>query len=148
MSEDIIEIREIQYGSADYPEALKLREIILRKPLGLTFKKDFLKGDEDDFHFAAYLNRELIAVLQLKPINYDCVKMRQVAVKGNLQGLGVGQRLVQYSEEFAKGKGFNRIELHARETALRFYMHLGYTMTDPEFYEVGIPHRKMYKELL
>jgi predicted GNAT family N-acyltransferase len=39
------------------------------------------------------------------------------------------------------------IELHARETAVPFYLNLKYLAIGNQFFEVDIPHFKMTKEL-
>jgi predicted GNAT family N-acyltransferase len=71
--------------------------------------------------------------------------MRQVAVAAAMQGKGVGARLVAASEDFAKEHGFQKITLHARETAVLFYERIGYQKIGERFEEVGIPHFKMEK---
>ena len=74
--------------------------------------------------------------------------MRQVAVDEHLQGKGLGGILVEFSEEYALNNGFDEIVLHARDTAVKFYLSLDYEITDKDFfYEVGIAHLKMRKKL-
>lgn len=73
--------------------------------------------------------------------------MRQVAIKNEWQGNGVGKKLVLFAERFAYQHSFNKIELNARKTAVAFYLNLGYKTMGNEFAEVGIPHIKMYKNL-
>ena len=73
--------------------------------------------------------------------------MRQVAVDPDLQSRGVGSLLVSHSEAVARAKGFKKIELHARDTAVQFYKKLGYTVSGSVFKEVGIDHYYMDKEI-
>ncbi|NOZ36403.1 MAG: GNAT family N-acetyltransferase [Chlorobi bacterium] len=40
-----------------------------------------------------------------------------------------------------------KIVLHARKTAVSFYLKLNYKIISEQFYEVGIPHFKMRKML-
>ena len=75
------------------------------------------------------------------------MKMRQVAVAANKQGFGVGRLLVEASEAKSKTMGALEIQLHARDTAVPFYLKLGYEIFDEPFVEVGIPHRKMKKSI-
>jgi len=81
--------------------------------------------------------------------NSDSVvfKMRQVAVLGNLQGKGIGKKLVQFVEIEAKKKGITHFELNARKSAVSFYLSMNYSIEGDEFEEVGIPHIKMKKVL-
>lgn len=114
----------------------------------MQFDKTDLEKEYEDFHIAAYFNKKLVGILLLKPTgNNEIIKMRQVAVDVQHQGKGVGKELVKFSEQFALNKGFKKIELNARETAVPFYLSLGYSIEGRSFYEVGIPHKKMFKIL-
>ena len=87
-----------------------------------------------------------IGGLLLRPADAE-LKMRQVAVRADLQGRGVGRSLVEASEAYALSHGFERIVLHARTSAVPFYLALGYETEGDEFEEVGIPHLFMFKNL-
>ncbi len=138
----------IKYKSKEYNQSVKLRDKILRKPLGMVFTEKFLANDKHEFILGLFDNKKITATLNLKPISNTSIKMRQVAVDEIVQGQGLGSKLVRISEEFALKKGFNEIVLHARDTAVNFYLNLKYEITDPNvFYEVGIPHLKMRKKL-
>ncbi|MCB9251561.1 MAG: GNAT family N-acetyltransferase [Flavobacteriales bacterium] len=126
-----------------------MRERVLRIPLGLKFTEEELRAENTEYHIIAKLNDTLIGVLLLKPVGTNGIlKMRQVAVDPEVQGKGIGSEMVKFSEDFARSKNFVRMELHARETAVPFYLREGYILTGQPFTEVGIPHRKMYKELV
>jgi predicted GNAT family N-acyltransferase len=145
-----MQIIPIEYGTPEYDEAVRLRYDVLRRPLGLEFSVEFLATEYADFHLGCYDNRAyLIGVLILTPdVNGVYMKMRQVAVDSHVQRQGVGKQLVAYSEVFAKSKGFEKIVLHARETAVPFYEKLNYTIFGAPFEEVGIPHRSMEKMII
>ncbi len=122
--------------------------MVLRKPLGLQFNEEDLQKEYLDYHIAAYIDGNLVGILLLKPAETpQVIKMRQVAVDSSIQGHGVGKAMVKYSEVFVKEKGFTSIELHARETAVPFYLSLNYNIIGDRFEEVGIPHFKMVKVL-
>jgi predicted GNAT family N-acyltransferase len=59
----------------------------------------------------------------------------------------VGSFLISESEKLAVAKGYNKIELHARDTAVEFYVKAGYSILGDVFQEVGINHFFMYKNL-
>lgn len=144
------DFREIAHGSADYQAAIELRERILRRPLGLAFEKTELEAEAADFHLGVFENTDpalLIGCLVLTPKASAVAKMRQVAVTETHRGRGIGQDLVRYTEQFARGQGFNKIVLHAREEVVPFYQRLGYEIDGDPFLEVTIPHRRMRKRL-
>jgi predicted GNAT family N-acyltransferase len=89
----------------------------------------------------------LLGCLSLLVADDASWKMRQVAVAEAVQGKGVGNTLVEASENLARLAGVNSMVLHARETAVPFYLTLGYATVGERFEEVGIPHFKMQKVL-
>lgn len=141
-----MEYIEFKYGSDWYKKSVELRDEILRKPLGLEFTEEFLSLDKDNFHLGIVEGEKLIATLSLA-IGNDYLKMRQVAVSSKIQSQGLGSKLVEYSEEFAREKGYKKIVLHARDVAKKFYLKNNYKVIGDVFYEVGIAHFKMQKEL-
>jgi predicted GNAT family N-acyltransferase len=127
---------------------MDLRSRVLREPLGLRYTPEDLARESDGVHIGAFNGDQIQGYLMLLPVTKTVVKMRQVAVSPNLQGTGIGKKLVTFAEDIAKSLGFEEIELHARETAIPFYLALGYSERGVQFIEVTLPHRKMTKHLL
>lgn len=139
--------RRIEFGSKEYQEELKLRERILRRPIGLDLFDEDLTKEMSDIHIGAFIEDKLIGVLILTKTDKESIRMRQVAVDESCRGLGVGKMMVEFCELEAKAEGYKRIHLHARKTAVEFYLKLGYKVLGDEFTEVGIPHLEMDKLL-
>jgi predicted GNAT family N-acyltransferase len=141
-------VLKIEFASPEYDEAVGIRYDVLRRPLGLEYTTEQLAAEYDQIHLAAYSdNNQMLGYLNLTPLDEQHVKMRQVAVAEAWQGKGVGKRMVAASEELARDMGFLKIVLHARETAVPFYLGLAYQQIGERFEEVGIPHFKMEKAL-
>lgn len=142
-----IELKQIHHASVAYALTIALRDRILRQPLGLYFTPEQLAEEAEEYHLTAWEGNRLLGCLVLKPVDAFSVKMRQVAVLEEAQGRGIGRMLVDWSEQFAREHLFKELVLHARDTAVPFYEHLGYELVGDTFYEVSIPHRKMRKGL-
>ena len=141
-------LSEIPFGSPEYDEAIGLRDLVLRQPLKLQFTPEQIGEEWDSLHLGIYQSGgPLLGCLTLKPVQEGVWKMRQVAVHPDWQGKGLGRLLVQFAENHLIRIGANRIELHARDTAVPFYQAQDYLIYDAPFYEVGIPHRAMRKDL-
>lgn len=141
--------RLIEFASPDFDIALRLRDQVLRKPLKMEFYPEDIAEEYNSYHLACFDDHdEILGVLTLKPISDDILKMRQVAVKLGNQGKGIGTYLVQSAEKLAIGEGYSQFELHARESAVKFYKRLDYKTLGKKFEEVGIPHYKMVKKQL
>jgi predicted GNAT family N-acyltransferase len=142
-----LQLKVVPHGSAAYALTIALRDRVLRHPLGLYFTPEQLEQEKEEFHLSAWQGNQLLACLVLKPVDMYMVKMRQVAVAEHLQGQGIGKILVQWSETFAREHLFTLLQLHARDTAVPFYLQLGYELVGEPFTEVSIPHRAMQKHL-
>jgi predicted N-acetyltransferase YhbS len=138
---------EAVYGSSEYRQSIDLRRRVLRIPLGLDFTPEQLEAERVDFHLVAVRDGRVAACMVLTALSIHEVKMRQVAVEPELQGRGIGRTLVHFSEVFAREKGFSRMVLNARDTAVPFYLGLNYELEGEPFVEVSIPHRHMAKAL-
>jgi ribosomal protein S18 acetylase RimI-like enzyme len=140
-----ISIQKINTRSEFFPQVFDLREKVLRNPLGLSLYHEDTSGDYEDDIFIAIENNQVLACLMAKDLGEGVLKLRQMAVDANCQGKGIGKRLMQEAEADAKNRGFNRIELHARQNAIGFYQQLGYTVYGDIFTEVTILHMAMEK---
>jgi predicted GNAT family N-acyltransferase len=141
-------IELVAHNSPAYWQSVQLRHRVLREPLGMMFTREELLGEHGQYHFVGRDPKgQLVAVLVLKGLKNNKIKMRQVAVDFLHQGQGWGKQLVAICEQFARDKGFRAITLHARREAMAFYGHLQYTVKGDVFEEVGIPHYKMVKSL-
>lgn len=140
-------VKLIPHLSDAYWQSVKLRDSILRAPLGLEFTEEELLAEDGQFHFSGYSGDELIAILVLVPQPYKEIKMRQVAIHPSYRGKGIGTELVKKSETWVRRRGFNKMTLHARESATSFYLKMNYKIEGMPFKEVGIPHFKMLKKL-
>lgn len=139
----------IDFGTPEYDECVQLRYDILRKPLDRVFYEEDLALEYDSIHIACYDYRtlEIVGCLILKPMGNSILKMRQVAISDSVQGKGIGTIMVQYAEAHASRLGFVKMELHARITAVNFYLKNRYKKKGKVFQEVGIDHLYMFKML-
>lgn len=138
----------ITHNSELYAETVQLRFEVLRRPLGLDFTPGQIAAETNDFHLAGFDEAgKICCCLLLTPIDTVTVQMRQVSVASNKQGTGIGRQLVEYSEQIALENGFVEMVLHARQSAVDFYLKLNYEIYGDPFVEVGIPHRLMRKTL-
>ncbi len=140
-------IKQIDHGTVEYSQMLKLRNEILRKPLNLYFEKDELNREKNDILIGAFEEDKMLGCCLLTKVNKDCVRLRQMAVQNNLQGKGIGASMMNFAENVARDAGYKKIEMHARKTAIGFYEKLGYTIAGNEFTEVSLPHYLMEKKL-
>ncbi|KIC96154.1 GNAT family N-acetyltransferase [Flavihumibacter solisilvae] len=140
-------LKIIDYGSPEYSQMIRLRNDILRKPLGLSFSQDELDREREEILIGAFEDEKMLGCCMLVKEDNSIVRLRQMAVSNNLQGKGIGRALMNFAENIARDRGFKKLTMHARKTAVGFYEHLGYEVCGEEFQEVTIPHFVMEKKL-
>jgi predicted GNAT family N-acyltransferase len=142
-------IKIIDHNTAEYQQMIDLRYQILRQPLGLSFRQEELDREKEDILIAAFDEDEILGCCMLtnQPNEELTLKLRQMAVKGNLQGKGVGNQMLRFAEIVARDLGNKKLMMHARQNAIGFYEKQGYKIVSEQFEEVSIPHYRMEKEL-
>lgn len=140
-------MERIEWGSPLYEEGLRLRDAVLRQPLGMSIYDDDLASERPDIHILAKAGADAAGVLLLRRIGDTAVQMKQVAVAEAFRGRRVGARMVEYAERLAGSLGYAEMLLHARQTAAPFYEKLGYAPVGEPYTEIGLPHRTMTKRL-
>lgn len=140
-------LKIVDYGTDEYKDTIKLRNEILRKPLGLSFADEELEKEKANMHMAAYEDERMLGCCMLVEEDPQTVRLRQMAVVNDVQGKGIGRALMSFAENLARDRGYKKITMHARKNALGFYEKMGYKKKGEEFVEITVPHYVMEKEL-
>lgn len=141
-------IRTIEHNSNDYKQLVQLRIITLLNPIGIPSSYINKEKEQNDTFIAVFENDEIIGCCLLTKIDDKIVQLRQMAVRKDCQGKGIGAAIVEFAEDIAKEKKFKTLILHARDAVIDFYKKCGYEIFDEPFVEVGIGHHKMRKHLM
>ena len=140
-------LKIIDHGTDEYLQMVKLRDDILRKPLGLGFTPEELEAEKDNMLIAAFDDERILGCCMLVEEQPGTVKLRQMAVLNDLQGKGIGRALMNFAENIARDRGYKILRMHARANATGFYEKVGYRIKGDQFTEVTIPHYVMEKQL-
>ena len=126
---------------------VKLRDDILRKPLGLGFSSDELEKEKDNMLIGAFEEDDMLGCCMMVERDPSTLRLRQVAVLNDLQGKGIGRALTNFAENLARDRGYNKMYMHARKEVVGFFEKMGYKVTSAEFTDITIPHYVMEKKL-
>ena len=140
-------LKIIDHGSKEYQQMIKLRDDILRKPLGLGFDSQEIEDEKSNMLIGAFEDEDMLGCCMLVEENPGTVRLRQMAVLNDLQGKGIGRALMNFAENIARDRGYEIINMHARKNAIGFYEKMGYKVSSEEFIEITIPHYVMEKKL-
>ena len=140
-------LKILDHGTPEYRQMVKLRDEILRKPLGLQFSESELEKEKNYILVGAFEDDEILGCCMIVEKESHKAKLRQMAVLNNLQGKGIGRALILFAENLARDHGYKIISMHARKNTVAFFEKMGYMVTSEEFIELTIPHVEMEKEL-
>ena len=146
----LFRIEEVAHGSAAWRDTVRLREGVLRTPLGLAFDPSELAREDAQLHLALHDGAALAGTVVLVPPGPGGAptwKLRQMAVAPASRRRGFGTALVRAAEAVMAARGAAGVLLHARLDTVPFYARLGYLADGAVFEEVTIPHRRMSKRL-
>lgn len=146
-----MELKEIQHSSPEYARAVQLRREVLRWPLGLEYTDEQLASEANERHFVGECGMsgqlEYLCSACLAHEEEGVARIRQVAVREDCQGKGLGSELMAFVEAEARKEGYAEVILCSRHYAIPFYEKIGYRCVSDWFEEVGMPHRSMKKSL-
>lgn len=140
-------LKIIDHGTPEYQQMVKLRDEILRRPLGLGFTPQELESEKSNMLIGAFEEDHMLGCCMLVEESPETVRLRQMAVLNDLQGKGIGRALMNFAENLARDRGYKTLAMHARKNAIGFYEKMGYRVSGDEFTEVTIPHYVMEKKL-
>ena len=140
-------LKQIDHDSDLYKACVALRYEVLRKPLGLNFTDEQLAAESADILIACVDDDEVLGCCVLTVVEEEALRLRQMAVNTKSQGKGIGETIMLFAKKLALDKGYTKITMHARDSALGFYEKMGYKVVGDTFTEVGLPHHIMEKKL-
>jgi predicted GNAT family N-acyltransferase len=107
-----------------------------------------MKMDEDDdgYHFAAFRNNYIVAVVSLFKRD-DSWQFRKFAVVSSVQGKGIGGRMLQYISDFVINEGGTKLWCNARLTAIPFYLKHDFVQKGEHFSKNGFDYEILEKDL-
>ena len=153
----MIEFRAYSTDDELYQQALTMRLAVLRAPLGMPLRQHDTATDAAKWHFGLVdagnatktnsSDHRLLATASIIHDRLPTVRLRQMAVAPQHQGLGLGAQSISVIENWLGQRNIAAITLLAREEAIGFYKKLGYVIDGPQQLSIGIPHYPMQKSL-
>lgn len=142
-----MEIKIIRHNSDEYEQMINLRVTQLLLPIGVPASYIEKENEKHDILIGAFENNEMIGCCVLTPRENNVIQLRQMTVREDYRGKKIGAAIVEFAEEVAKENNFSILMMHARDPVIDFYTKCGYEIAGDQFFEVGMGHHKMQKQL-
>ena len=132
----------------EFKDYFHLRWKILRQPWQQPEGSEQDAEEENSHHIMAVKNNRITGVARVQASAENQLQLRYMAVDCDFQGQGIGRKIMEYAEAYARQQCYKEIMLNARENALGFYLHLGYQQLEKTYLLFDtIQHYKMLKTL-
>ena len=132
----------------EFKNYFHLRWRILRKPWNQPEGSERDKNDTHCYHVIAMENNIIYGVARLEFSSEKTAQLRYMAVDDSSQKKGIGRKITQHMEAYAKRHNATELFLNAREGALGFYEKMHYKITEKSYLLFdSIQHYKMNKFL-
>lgn len=149
-------IVSVMFASPAYDQLVNMRLETLYKPLDAEINIEDFALEYKDVHLAVYDDQlQMIGGVVAKVTEEEdefmnkrkiCL-LKQVVVKGHLQGLGLGREMLACLEKMLIDKGYKEIRLFSHLGAMDFYTHLGFGKHGKPFKGNGIKQHVMKKKI-
>lgn len=125
-------------------DAQHIRHEVFVQEQGIPKDLEHDAADAQARHAVAY-NRlgQAVATGRLLPARHAEAQIGRLAVHRSLRGGGVGRQLLAALQDAARQQGVQTLMLHAQESAIGFYLRLGWQPRGEPFVEAGIRHVEM-----
>lgn len=149
-------IISVMFASPAYDALVNLRIATLYMPLKAEVDLEEFAQEYKDVHLAVYNDQsEMIGGVVAKVCEEEdesmnkrkiCI-LKQVVVKKDNQGHGIGREMLACIEQMLIDKGYKEVRLNSHVGAIDFYTKCGYTRHGKEFTGTGIKQHVMKKKI-
>lgn len=141
-SEDVEEVLKLRMESFEKVSGKDLLKEVLENLRKKNTKESLLKKIKERDMFCLVDEGKIIGVVSLKGN-----EIGSVFVRYDLINRGIGGKLMNFIEEYAKGKGINKVKLKSAKNSMGFYLKRGYLEKKRIKYPDGNINFLMEKEL-
>ena len=99
----------------------------------ISLREEFDEKDTPDTRYIVLLNNDFpVATCRLYEKDSRTLQVGRVVVLEEYRNMGLGRRVVEEAEKWAKDLGCNHTFVESRDVAVGFYEKLGYKIMNPE----------------
>jgi len=144
MNELIYKLAENEW---DLRRAFEVRRQVFIKEQNVPEDLEFDTYDREALHMVVKDGERVIGTARVLFLTANQAKLERMAILKPFRRKGIGSRLIYYLNEELRQRQIEQVFLHAQCSAVAFYKSGGFEESGAPFWEVGIKHIKMQKQL-
>lgn len=138
-----MQISVAPYSPDRFAELAAVRSAVFTDEQGIAAAINFDGLDPEAVHASARVDGRYVGVARMLADGH----IGRVAVLEDHRHGGIGAALTQALTDYARTRGYSRVYLAAQESAIPFYLKLGFTAFGDRYLEAGILHQDMRLDL-
>ena len=127
--------------------AFEVRRQVFVREQGISEDLVLDKHDREALQMVAMNEGRVIGTARVQFLPAHQAKIERMAVLKSLRHKGIGREIISFLDEELKNRNVRQVVLHAQYPVVPFYQACGFEETGLPFWETGIKHIKMRKQL-
>ncbi|HEY40654.1 MAG TPA: GNAT family N-acetyltransferase [Dehalococcoidia bacterium] len=128
-------------------EALNVRRLVFVEEQGIDEDIEYDGFDSEALHLVVKSGEQIIGTARVRFPATGEAKIERMALLKPFRRRGIGSDMMSFLSSELRMRYVSHVILHAQYTTLDFYETCGYSVTGPPFWEAGIKHVAMEKQL-
>ncbi len=140
-------IYKLVASDSELREAFEVRKKVFVEEQGIAEYLEFDGNDRQALHMVVMDGERVIGTARVLFMATNQAKLERMAILKPFRRKGIGRRLIYYLNEELSKRQVEQVVLHAQYSVVAFYKSCGFEESDSPFWEVGIKHIKMQRQL-
>jgi len=134
-------------SDSELKEAFEVRKKVFVEEQGIAECLEFDGNDEQALHLVVMDGERVIGTARVLFLATNQAKLERMAILKPFRRKGIGRRLIYFLNEELGKRQVAQVVLHAQYSVVAFYKSCGFEESGSPFWEAGIKHIKMQRQL-
>jgi len=127
--------------------AFAIRRQVFVEEQGISEDIELDEHDREALHMVVKDGDRVIGTARVLFLDAGLAKIERMAILPPFRRRGIGKGIISFLSEELKNRQVEQVILHAQYAVVAFYKSCGFEETGSPFWEAGIKHIKMQKQL-
>lgn len=150
-SASLIAMNEFIYKFAEnereLKEAFEVRKRVFVEEQSIAENLELDDHDREALHMVVKDGERVVGTARVLFLANNQAKIERMAILKPFRRKGIGRRIISFLNEELIKRQVEQVVLHAQHTVVDFYKSCGFEKSGSPFWEAGIKHIKMQKQL-
>ena len=134
-------------SDSELQEAFEVRKKVFVEEQGIADYLEFDGNDGRALHMVVTNGERVIGTARVLFLAANQAKLERMAILKRFRRKVIGRRLICHLSEELRNRQVEQVVLHAQYSVVAFYRSCGFEESGSPFWEVGIEHIKMQRQL-